>query len=112
MKTISILASWVFLGWMIASAAPCPAGMVDTVQFGRIEKGMKESEVKERLGPPDKVDTKEEHKHTGSRGASRVTHVRKTKFVYEGVNPASGQRITTTILFENGKVVDKKRVTQ
>ncbi len=85
------------------------AGEVDTVKYGQIEEGMKEAEVKKRLGPPDKAESKEDHKHYQSEGTWRVKHVKKTKYVYEGVNPASGQKIRTTILFENGKVVEKKR---
>jgi hypothetical protein len=86
------------------------AGEVDTVQYGHIEKGMKESEVKSRLGKPDRVVKTEDHKHYKSQGTWREKPVRKIRYVYEGVNPASGQKITTTILFENGKVVEKKRV--
>jgi hypothetical protein len=85
------------------------AGEVDTVQYGHIEKGMKESEVKKRLGKPDRVETKEEHRHSGSKGNTRTRQIKKTRYVYQGVNPVSGQKITTTILFENGTVVDKKR---
>ncbi len=85
------------------------AGEVDTVQYGQIEEGMKEAEVKKRLGPPDKAESKEEHKHYRSEDTWRVKHVKKTKYVYQQVNPASGQKITTTILFEDGKVVEKKR---
>jgi hypothetical protein len=85
------------------------AGEVDTLHYGQIETGMKEAEVKRRLGPPDRVEAKEDHKHYRSKGTGRVKHIKKTKYVYDEVNPASGQKIKTTILFENGKVVEKKR---
>lgn len=80
-------------------------GMVDTVQFGNIYVGMPEREVIARLGPPDRVQSVERRPIRG--GSTRK--IKGKRLVYEGVNPASGQRIITTILIEKGKVVDKRR---
>jgi len=81
------------------------AGMVDTVQYGQIQLGMKESEVRERLGKPDRIQ--ETERRIYRKGIHRV--VKRKRLIYEGVNPASGQKIVTVISIENGKVVDKKR---
>ncbi len=81
------------------------AGMVDTVQYGQIQLGMKESEVRERLGKPDRIQ--ETERTIYRKGIQRVA--KRKRLIYEGVNPASGQKIVTVISIENGKVVDKKR---
>lgn len=98
-----------FLAAGLALAAPAMPEMVDTVQYGHIQVGMKEKEVRQRLGPPDRVQQRE--RRVGGRGSSQAggRTIRTKRLVYTGVNPASGQRITTTIILENGKVVDKKR---
>jgi hypothetical protein len=85
------------------------AGMVDTVQYGQIQLGMKEKEILERLGPPDRIQEKEKRsaRNTSPKKPSRL--VRSKRLIYTGTNPASGQKITTTIILENGKVVDKRR---
>lgn len=84
---------------------PMEAGMVDTVQYGHIRPGMTQAEVLERLGRPDRVQ--ETERRVYRKGRKRI--VKRKRLIYQGVNPASGQKIVTTILIENGKVVDKKR---
>jgi (2Fe-2S) ferredoxin len=89
----------------LAPEGSTEAGMVDTVQYGQIQLGMKESEVRERLGKPDRIQ--ESERRIYRKGTQRVA--KRKRLIYEGVNPASGQKIVTVILIENGKVVDKKR---
>ncbi len=85
------------------------AGMVDTVQYGQIQLGMKEKEILERLGPPDRIQEKEKRSARHGSPKARSRTVRSKRLIYTGTNPASGQKITTTIILENGKVVDKRR---
>lgn len=85
------------------------AGMVDTVQYGQIQVGMRENEVRKRLGPPDRIQERQRQSSLGGSRHLRRRTVRTKSLVYVGTNPASGQKITTTIILENGKVVDKKR---
>lgn len=85
------------------------AGMVDTVQYGQIQLGMKEKEILERLGPPDRIQEKEKPSARNRSTKARGRLVRSKKLFYTGTHPASGQKITTTIILENGKVVDKRR---
>lgn len=98
------------LTWACVMApAVARSGMVDTVQYGQIQIGMKEKEVRERLGPPDRV--KESWRHRSKSGSTRKGpgSVKTKSLVYVGTNPASGQKITTTIFIRGGVVVDKKR---
>lgn len=92
-----------------ALSALAQAGMVDTVQYGQIQLGMKEQEVLKRLGPPDKIQEKEKRLAPGKSSKGRSRTVRSKTLIYKGANAASGQKITTTIILENGKVVDKRR---
>ncbi len=93
------------LVWPVA----IPAGMVDTVQYGHIQLGMKEKEVIERLGPPDRIQEKQKAWARNKSSHGRGQMVRTKRLIYTGSNPASGQKITTIIVLENGKVVDKRR---
>ena len=98
------------LGWLVAGLLSwASAGEVDTRQYGLIQNGMREKEVRERLGTPDHVRESEDHKHYESRGRWHVRHLKRKRLVYDWTNPASGQRIQTIIVLDDGKVVDKKR---
>lgn len=100
---------WGLVSACVMTPATAQGGMVDTVQYGQIQIGMKEKEVRERLGPPDRV--KESWRHRTKSGSTRrgPGWVRTKSLVYVGTNPASGQKITTTIFIQGGVVIDKKR---
>ncbi len=109
---MSLLGPWslaiLLVFFLKAMPVSSEAGMVDTVQYGNIQTGMKEKEVIERLGPPDRVQERQKSSECG-KSKRACGKARIKRLIYTGTNPASGQKITTTIFLEKGKVVDKRR---
>jgi len=91
------------LAVILLSSLDGVAGQVDQNAFARIESGMTESQVMDKLGPPD--DTYERC------GESRYTRICYLYYVYLS-EPDRAQNITTIIRFNNGIVFDKKRITK
>ncbi len=91
------LMSWVAA--MTASMSLVAAQQaIDTHQFGLIQHGMTEEEVRQRLGPPAKISTGSYLTEAGTVEIGRQYHY-----------PGNRQVLPTAIIFAGGRVVKKEK---
>ena len=105
MRRVRIALGWTTLALVIGLGSAC-AEPVNTNQFGFIRDGMSETDLLERLGPPDERRVLSRRAvATSTRHGAVAEVVEKVGLVYRG----DGQIMTTYIILENGRVIHKEK---